>query len=147
MNRDGPIAPGMDTPCWLYTGGLGPDAYGGFWWNGRPGGAHRFAYEAAHGVTLTPAECVCHRCDTPLCVRPEHLFIGTNLDNIADRDQKKRNACGERIGISKLTADVVREIRARHASGDGWLPLAAAYGVTPATIRQVVFRRTWRHVE
>lgn len=136
----------MDTPCWLWTGGLGPDAYGAFWWNGKTRGAHRYAYERAAAVQLAPADCVCHRCDTPLCVRPDHLFIGTNLDNVADRDRKKRNACGERIGKAALTEEKVVEIRTRHAGGDGIRQLAAAYGVTPAAIRQVVFRKTWRHV-
>ncbi len=86
--------------CWLWGGLRDVDGYGRL---GRGAGcgtrarAHRLAYEAAHGPIL-PGFCVLHRCDTPACVNPAHLFLGTQLDNVADRDAKGRTRVPIRRG-------------------------------------------------
>ena len=80
------------TGCHLWIGGADPDGYGVISRQGRRGKqerAHRVAYELFVGP-IPDGICVLHRCDTPACVNPEHLFLGTNLDNVRDRDAKGR---------------------------------------------------------
>ena len=87
--------------CWIWTGGVQKGGYGGFRINPRKTmRAHRFAWEITHGpipaVNEDGVEVVaCHRCDTPLCVNPAHLFLGTDADNAADKVAKGRQAKGE----------------------------------------------------
>jgi len=108
----------------------------------------RVAWTIAHGPI--PANLfVCHRCDNPVCCNPRHLFLGTNLDNVRDRDRKGRQItpCGEQNGFAKLTARQVHTIRAECASGQAnQKTLANRYGVSKATICHVVTRRSWTHL-
>lgn len=79
------------TPgCWMWTGGTGHNGYGQFWLGGKLVQAHRFAYELVHGPLL-PGVKVLHECDTPPCVRDEHLFPGTQGDNNRDMARKGRH--------------------------------------------------------
>lgn len=135
--------------CWPWLGTKGPSGYGIIVAGGRPIRfqlAHRVAYQL-HVGPIPPGMFVCHRCDTPECVNPEHLFVGTSAANTADRVRKGRSAKGEQISTSKLTPQTVREIRERHAQGVGKSQLATEYGVKWACIAKVIDRRSWAHVE
>jgi hypothetical protein len=77
--------------CWLWTGLVDEDGYGRFKRDGTDFRAHRFAYKLTYG-TSPAGHYVCHHCDTPLCVRPDHLFLGTAADNLADCIRKGRRA-------------------------------------------------------
>ena len=104
--------------------------------------AHRVAYELHHGVTLAD-EYVLHKCDNRRCVNPDHLFLGTFDDNMADMVMKERQAHGEKNGHAKLTASEVVEIR---ASSDLQRELAAQYGVTQSMISQIKTGSNWKFV-
>ena len=93
--------------CWLWTGYVDHRGYGRLTWRGQNYRlAHRVSYELAHA---DPAGlCVCHRCDNPLCVRPEHLFLGTRADNNRDMVAKGRQAAGERSGAHTHPEKIVR---------------------------------------
>lgn len=86
------------TPsCWLWTGSKNDKGYGQVRVNNKVRYVHRLAFEAANGP-LRPGACVLHRCDTPLCVRPDHLFIGDRKSNSCDAVFKNRTAIGPRNG-------------------------------------------------
>lgn len=88
----GSVQSGMDTPCTLWTG-LKRHKYGCFH-APHMVSAHRYAWELAHGP-IPDGLCVLHRCDTPACVNPAHLFLGTHADNVADKVAKGRQARGD----------------------------------------------------
>lgn len=79
--------------CWEWGAGRDKDGYGLF----RHYKAHRFSFSISNGE-IPNGLCICHTCDNPPCVNPAHLFAGTNTDNIRDRDFKKRQASGDRVG-------------------------------------------------
>lgn len=86
VNKDGPTQPHMDTPCWVWTSSAN---YGyGIFSAARIQGAHRVSWWLAHGENPGSLY-VCHKCDNPPCVRPDHLFLGTAADNNRDRMQKE----------------------------------------------------------
>jgi hypothetical protein len=128
---------------WRWLGGVGGDGYGMTSLGRRSVKAHRAAWFLATG-SMPGNLSVCHHCDTPLCVRPTHLFLGTPADNNRDRNQKERQARGERI--SRLTESDIREIRASASVGGTFRGIARERRMTARTIRLIVRRETWRHV-
>lgn len=146
--------------CWLWTG-TSTKGYGRFWWNGEQVPAHRVAYLLFCGP-LQPEALVLHRCDTPLCVRPDHLWVGTQSDNIKDAVAKGRwtQATKPKPGLrgagnnrTKLTEAQVLEIRHLYERGEAPFNspvslrgLAARFGVSKYAIYSVVHRLTWAHL-
>lgn len=135
--------------CWLWTGGKTKHGYGQLRVNSRKMLAHRFSWEH-HNGHIPKGEghhgtCVLHRCDNPSCVNPDHLWLGTQADNIADREAKGRGVRleGEAHGNAKLTEPEVIAILADTRSQS---KIAADYGVDQTTISQIKCRKTWKHV-
>jgi hypothetical protein len=130
--------------CWLWRSGTSERYYPYFRIGGQRIGAHRVAYLLTHGEIPADLD-VLHHCDTPRCVNPVHLFLGTAQDNCQDAARKGRTfrPRGELSGSAKLTEAKVREIRTRYAEGTGPRPLAREFGVDRSTIREIVCRRTW----
>lgn len=99
--------------------------------------AHRLAYEIANGPIEDKSLFVCHKCDNKSCLNPDHLFLGTQAENMRDHALKHRH------WASKVTPAQVAEIR---ASQLGQLDLAKRFGVTRRTINNIVEKRNWKHV-
>lgn len=110
--------------------------------------AHRYSWELHFGP-IPAGKQVLHTCDHPACVNPDHLWLGTHADNMADMARKGRGRNGHTPGYrSKLTVEQVREIRDRchWTNGWTWAGLGREYGVHEETIRRVVLEKTWRNV-
>ena len=108
--------------------------------------AHRLSASLWKGFKLESTLFVCHRCDNPLCINPDHLFIGTNADNCADCKVKGRFAIGVKNGANKLTPDQVSSIRMACRNGAVQAETARRFGVHKQTITNIVRRRQWKHV-
>jgi hypothetical protein len=112
----------------------------------RSVGAHRFAWEIEHGE-IPDGLVVRHTCDNALCVRADHLHLGTNRDNIDDMLAKQRQRRGETHNLHRLTDAIVLEARRAYAEGEvSVADLAAANGVGRATMGQAISGRTWKHL-
>jgi len=143
------VGPGPDD-CWLWQGKTIRHAdYGYVRYDRKTRLAHRVSYELHYGVRPPADLLVCHRCDTPRCVNPAHLFLGTYSDNVQDMLAKGRsnNAVGERSPSAKLTEDQVRTIRQRLAAGETERALGDEYGVGHTSIHRIKTREHWSHVE
>ena len=110
--------------CWIWTACKNNSGYGQFSLKGRPQLAHRISWMFANG-DIPPGLCVLHRCDTPACVRPDHLFLGNHADNMRDRNEKGRQSKGleRRLrGGSPKTATIQSRFRGVcwHKSGKKW---------------------------
>lgn len=129
--------------CWLWMGHR--QRYGRFWDGTQQISAHRFAYTYLVGQ-IPDGLFVCHACDVPACVRPDHLFLGTGAENVADRNTKGRQIRGERHHQATLRTEDVLDIRARFANGETQTAIARSYGVSCFCVSSIVRRNTWRHV-
>lgn len=110
--------------------------------------AHRLSYELYYGPIPDGMQ-VCHHCDNPACVRPDHLFLGTQLDNVHDMVDKGRHRfpIGEQHPVHKLSAAQVAAARRLYARGGiAQTELAALLGISPTAARNIIYRRRWRHV-
>lgn len=134
--------------CWEWQGRRDEHGYGRSSIGGRDNApAHRIAFELTTGGKIRAGLFVCHHCDNPPCVRPDHLFLGTTAENNADRARKKRSydARGERSHRARLTPKQVDEIRQRRSTGESIVSLGAAFGVHHGTISRIALRQTWSH--
>lgn len=145
------ILPEPMSGCWLWTGYVDRNGYGEI---ALPRGsvkrrvfAHRLSYALHCG---DPAGLhVCHRCDVPACVNPTHLFLGTQADNMRDKERKGRGVKprGEHSGRARLTEQQVREILVMQNAGKASASrIARALGVSRGTIRQILDGKNWRHL-
>jgi hypothetical protein len=128
--------------CWTWQGARHGKGYGHFKMGKLIAKAHRTAYELFWGPIPDGMQ-VLHTCDNPPCVNPKHLFLGTNNDNLQDRQRKGRQAKGERHGWAILTEKDVIAIRS--AKGRS-VELAKKYGVAPETIASVRKWRSWKYL-
>lgn len=139
--------PVTESGCWLWTGSAGRRGYGSFSCNGRSMRAHRVSFEMAKGP-IPAGLGVCHKCDTPACVNPDHLFAGDQRANIRDAVAKGRVSTAAASAVPrqgrKLSDDQVREILASPARQ---ADLARQHGVDKSVIRLIRRRKTYRWVQ
>jgi HNH endonuclease len=134
------------TGCWFWKGGLMSMGYGRLTVRlGLHILVHRMSWILYNGM-IDASQCVCHRCDTPLCVNPDHLFLGTQAENNYDRHVKGRSTGpkGTQNPNHKLTPRMVTEIRRLYVPFKMSGPkLAKQFGVHSSTIYSIVNRTTW----
>lgn len=142
--------------CWIFMGALNDSGYGIVGKGGRGSGndrAHRVTYQYFRGP-IPDGMFVCHHCDVPSCCNPEHLFLGTNNDNMRDCREKGRASKPPRnphvVGVvhpgAKLDDEKVRLIRELRREGWTLQALADKFGVGDVTIHHITKRNRWRHV-
>jgi hypothetical protein len=127
--------------CWIWTASLDKDMYGKF--RLSKGGkkidirAHQYSWELATGLPVANGILVCHTCDHPYCVNPDHLFLGSHADNHADRNQKGRQAKGEKQHLAKLTEEKVKQIRELRKLGSTIPQLSRLFVVSTSNIGSI----------
>lgn len=139
--------------CWMWRGAVcgSKRNYGAARWNGRLTKAHRIAYEITNGP-IPKGLLGCHKCDNTLCVNPDHIFIGTQKDNLEDMRRKGRQPPpfalrGEDHPRSTLTERKVIMIKALKRQGKLQREIALATGVSMSALASVLQGRTWRHIQ
>jgi len=130
--------------CWLWLGAKTRAGYGRF---GRQKGyhAHRRSYEL-HKGPIPEGLLVCHTCDNPPCVNPDHLFLGTSADNSQDMARKGRGMQGEKARTAVLTKEDVLAIKGMLDAGVVHRSIASKYGVERSTITAISRGKNWKHV-
>lgn len=146
----GRVAINDKTGCWEWTGARktakGKPAYGTIRCGHITTPVHRVAYEMLVGP-IPPGMFVCHTCDNTICVRPDHWFLGTNRDNMADRRAKGRYQIGSEHPTSKLTeADVIYMRQVREGTGMTYERLGRMFGISRTQARCVIRGVWWRHL-
>jgi hypothetical protein len=147
VDKNGPTIREELGSCWVWTAYVGPNGYGYFGLSGPvPRLAHRVSWLIEHGSW--PHPCALHRCDNRVCVRPAHLFEGTQLDNVRDclSKNRQRRPRGEAYRSAKLTDDTVREVRFLACAGHSQRAIAARFGIHPSVISRILSGRSWAHV-
>lgn len=128
--------------CWLWTTSTDTNGYGQLVIAGKAVLAHRFSYELHKGKipkgNWYGTSCVLHTCDTPNCVNPEHLVLGTQQDNIKDRDKKGRLFCK----INKRIAEKIRKLYIPRKVSQ--YKLGKRFGISRSTVEDIVHNRIWR---
>ena len=128
--------------CRLWTGSKYHDGYGRMSYEGKWQRVHRLAWRAWRGPIPIGLN-VLHRCDTPLCIKPSHLFVGTHADNVADKMRKGRHPHTVTFGNRKLTDAQARAVfRARGRQVD----IAARFGIEQAAVSKIKRKVTWKHI-
>lgn len=136
--------------CWIWIGAEDKNGYGKF--KISSGGkdiyirAHRYSWKLYTGRRPPDSLLICHKCDHPRCVNPHHLFLGTNQDNVDDRQAKGRGAKGETNGFAKLTEEQVLKMRQLYSQGEKVINISDKFNSGISTIRDIIFGRTWKHL-
>lgn len=133
------------SPCMVWTGCKNKKGYGICFHRNRTMRVHRLAYSIVLGE-IPDEMLVCHRCDNPSCVNVEHLFVGTNLDNLRDMVKKGRSTRGERNHSAKLTEKQVQEIRVGYTGRGYAVAVANKYGISPGHVRELISGKKWKHL-
>lgn len=137
-----------NSKCWVWSRGTDVGGYGKFKINCKQHKTHRMSYQIFVGE-IPKGKFVLHKCDNPPCCNPKHLFIGSQADNVKDRDNKNRgyDRRGEKHPQSKLTEEDIREIRRLYSTGYYYQKdLGKAFGITQAIVSKIHKRQIWSHI-
>ena len=133
--------------CWLWTGCKHSDGYGHIRDGRKVMSAHRIAWELVYG-SIPTGQYICHHCDVPACVNPNHLFIGSQKDNMDDMNAKGRGNYlkGEQNGFSKLTEENVLAIRSLGKQDLKHADIAKRFSIQRSQVSAIMTRRAWKHI-
>lgn len=134
-----------ETGCIEWTGALMYQGYGHLTWRGKVYRAHRASY-VAHKGDILKGMVICHKCDNPKCINPDHLFMGTQAENSADMAMKKRSTIGIKNPMAKLDAAKVQAIRIWAQTGMIHKKIAEKFGVSRRNIGRIVSDERWKHI-
>lgn len=130
--------------CIIFTGNLNPAGYGRLWVKGRIYYPHRLSYMVNIGP-IPAGMCVCHRCDSPPCINPAHLFLGTHADNAADMIQKGR--APYRPDIRQISAKLSKsQAIAIKNDSRSYRQIANDYGISKSLVHGIKSGRNWNHI-
>lgn len=124
--------------CWVWKGATGSDGYGRLRRGSITHSAHRYSYELFKGP-IPEGLCVMHQCDTPQCVNPRHLVLGTKADN--SRDMLRKGRQGQTA--KKLEFAEVLEVRRMLADGATKGAISAKFGICRSTVQDIEAGATW----
>jgi len=131
--------------CWEWTGCRHPEGYGRFNPYGEIINSHRFIFEL-EGSDIPSGMIVCHHCDNPPCVNPDHLYLGTHMDNTRDKINRGNQLRGEDHPRSKLSEENVKEIRDGIANGIECKFFAKQFNLSTSNISSIKNRKSWKHI-
>jgi len=128
--------------CWVWNS---QNSYPKFWTGAGYEKAGRYLWQKIHKVALASSECVCHHCDNPRCVNPDHLFLGSHTDNMIDKAAKGRTfrGVGRLNGRAVLTKRKADAIRCLYREGFCQDEIAARYGVGQSTVSRIIRGKVW----
>ncbi len=134
--------------CWIWSGCKDKKGYGQFNLKNKTMFSHRFSYELKYGK-IPEKMCVCHKCDTPSCVNPDHLFLGTNKENLRDMISKGRKIVrkGVEKNNSKMNDEKVKKMRELYDNGNTVLQLSKLFQISESSTYYICKRKSWKHVK
>lgn len=138
----------LPNGCWKWRGYIRPKGmgYGEIGFGGRSILVHRYSW-LIHFGEIPTGKSVLHKCDNPSCVNPEHLFLGTHADNMADCVRKGRQSKGEQRYNSKLTDSDVRTISSLIQAGETYTDIGRRFGIKQSSVSDIASGRIWKHVK
>jgi len=133
--------------CHIWIASTSSHGYGEFKVNGKTWKAHRWIWTKNHG-TIPVGMNICHHCDNPSCVRDDHLYLGTQQDNVNDRQKRNRQTShkGQLNGRAKLTEKQIPIIRLRLNNKESQIKIANDYNVCQGTISDIKLNVLWKHI-
>ena len=135
------------TGCWMWIGGVDKDGYGALTFNNKRVRAHRLSHETFNGPLLD-GQLVLHKCDTPGCVNPPHLYAGNQLDNESDKRERGRGPAGEANVKAKLTVSEIQQIQDLYSSGlFSGAAIGRLYEISKSNACRIVKGKLWSNVK
>lgn len=133
-----------ENGCWMWIGYKMKNGYGQLHYQKKVVYAHRLSY-FIHKGEFDASLCLCHKCDTPACCNPDHMFLGTRTDNANDKVAKQRHAVGQAVGGLFSETDI-RTMFALYRSGMKQSAIARRYKTNPAHVSNIINGHKWGHL-
>lgn len=137
---------GKNDDCWPWTGWFNSNGYGQIKDGNKALLAHRVSY-ALHVGDIPPGMCVIHRCDNPACVNPNHLRLGSKVENNLDKVVRDRCSKGEETKNNKVLSHQITEIRNRRAAGETLASIGKSFGLGTSQVWRISRNESWAHIK